>query len=115
MFGAIFALTVVGVSFSVYSRYALVMLVACTAAMSLLVGTGAGLWRRMALPLLSAVTALPLVFVSGAGASGGCSLGVTLAGGYIAYALLGCGLDVLLATPNKFTTGRLQFDREARI
>ena len=67
----------------------LVMLVAFTAAMSLLSGPGAGPWRRMALPLLSAATALPLAFVSGAGAAGGCSLGVTLAGGYIAYAALG--------------------------
>ena len=89
VFGAILALTLAGVSFSVYSRYALVMLVAYTAAMSLLVDPAAGLLRRMALPLLAAATALPLVFVTGAGAAGGCSLGVTLAGGYIAYALFG--------------------------
>jgi multidrug efflux pump subunit AcrB len=59
VFGAILALTLAGVSFSVYSRYALVMLVAYTAAMSLLVDPAAGLLRRMALPLLAAATALP--------------------------------------------------------
>ena len=90
MFGAIVALAVTGVPFSVYSRYALVMLVASTAAMSLVAGSGAGFLRRMALPLLAAASALPLVFASGAGSAGGCSLGVTLAGGYVAYAVLGC-------------------------
>ncbi len=87
VFGALLALTVAGVAFSVYSRYALVMLVASTAAMSLVAGPSATARQRALLPLMAALAALPLVFMSGAGAAGGCSWGVTLVGGYLAYAV----------------------------
>ena len=89
IFGALLALTVAGVAFSVYSRYALVMLVASTAAMSLVASSSSTTARQRALlPLLAALAAFPLVFMSGAGAAGGCSWGVTLVGGYLAYAVL---------------------------
>jgi multidrug efflux pump subunit AcrB len=97
VFGAIVALTVTGIPFSVYSSYALVMLVASTVAMSLVAGSDTGFLRRMALPLLAAAATLPLVFASGAGSAGGCSLGVAFAGGYVAYAVLGCGSHVRFA------------------
>ena len=89
VFGAILALWVSGVAFSVYSRHALAMLVASTAAMSLVAGRGAGFWARIPLPLLAALTSLPLVFAVGAGSAGSRSFGVTLFGGYLAYAFLG--------------------------
>ena len=93
-FGAVAALYVSGVAFSVYSRYALVMLVASTVAMSLLAGNDQSFRRRVALPLLAALTMLPLVFAFGAGSAGSRSLGVTLFGGYAAYALLSGFLSV---------------------
>ena len=88
-FGAVLALTVAGVAFSVYSRYALIMLVPTTAAMSLVAGRSAGFWKRALLPILAALTMLPLVFASGAGSAGSRSLGVTFFGGYVAYAMIG--------------------------
>lgn len=87
--GAFTALYVSGVAFSVYSRYAVVMLVASTAAMSILSGDSRSFKERAALPLLSALTMLPLVFAAGAGSVGGRSFGVAFLGGYAAYALLG--------------------------
>jgi multidrug efflux pump subunit AcrB len=87
VFGAMMALWIAGVSFSVFSRYALVMLVASTAAMSLVAGRSSNPVKHAFLPLLAALTALPLAFASGAGSSGSCSLGVTLFGGYLAYAI----------------------------
>lgn len=89
VFGAILALTVSGVAFSVYSRYAVGMLVAATTAMSLVADSSTGFWKRSLLPLMAALTMLPLVFASGAGAAGSRSLGITFFGGYVAYAFLG--------------------------
>ena len=97
VFGAVLALTVAGVAFSVYSRYALVMLVAATTAMSLVADSSAGFWKRSILPFLAALTMLPLVFASGAGAAGSRSLGITLFGGYVAYAIFGGMLSALLS------------------
>ena len=97
VFGAVLALTVSGVAFSVYSRYALVMLVATTTAMSLVADSSAGIWKRSLLPFLAALTMLPLVFASGAGAAGSRSLGITLFGGYVAYAIFGGVLTALLS------------------
>ena len=89
VFGAVFTLWAVGVAFSVYSLYVLVMLVALTAAMSL-VSEGAGSFRQRALlPVLAALSALPLVFAYGPGAAGSRSLGIALVGGYVAYAVVG--------------------------
>ena len=89
VFGAVAALSLANVPFSVYSRYALVMIVAWTAAFSVLAGPDAGFRRRLTWPLLAAFAALPLVFASGAGSAGTRSFGVVLFGGYLAYALLG--------------------------
>ena len=81
VFGAVLALVAADVSMSVYSRYALVMLVAMTTALRLLGSKGA-------LPLLAALAALPLVFASGPGSAGSRSFGLALSGGFAAYALL---------------------------
>ena len=88
--GALAALYATGAALSVYSRYAIVMLVAATAAMSLLAGRDAGFRAKALLPLLAALTALPLAFATGAGAAGSRSFGTALLGGHLAYALLGC-------------------------
>jgi HAE1 family hydrophobic/amphiphilic exporter-1 len=94
VFGAVAALWCFNVPFSVYSRYAVVMLVALTSAMSLLSDSASGFLRRAFLPLLAAVTALPLVLSSGAGAVGSQSFGATMLGGFLVYALAG-GLLVI--------------------
>ena len=88
VFGAMLALSVSGVSFAVYSRFALAQLVATTAAMSLFAESSASITWRAFMPLLAAMAALPLVFSSGAGSVGSRSLGVTLLGGYLAYAAI---------------------------
>ena len=89
VFGAILAMTVSGVAFSVYSRYALVMLVATMTATSLVADSSAGFWKMALSPLLAALTMLPLVFATGAGAAGSRSLGIAFFGGSVAYAFLG--------------------------
>ena len=89
VFGAVLLLYLMGVSLSLYSRFALVMLVAVNAAFGLL-APSASTWKRLVfLPFMAAVMALPLVFTSGAGLQGSRSLGVTLLGGYLVYALVG--------------------------
>ena len=83
--GALLALWATGVQFSVYSRYALAMLAPLTTAMSF---AADGSHRaRMLLPLLGALTMLPLAFVGGAGAVGARTFAVALAGGFSAYAI----------------------------
>lgn len=89
VFGAILVMTISGVAFSIYSRYALVMLVATMTATSLVVAPSAGFWKTALSPLLSALTMLPLVFATGAGAAGSRSLGLAFLGGSVAYAFLG--------------------------
>lgn len=86
VFGAILALSISGVSLSVYSRYVIVMLPAATVAMSIVSNSGARARTGALLPLLAALTALPLVFAFGPGSAGGRSLGVALFGGCAAYA-----------------------------
>ena len=96
VFGAVLTLYLTGVSLSLYSRFALVMLVVVNAAFSLLVPDGTPWRRRAALPLMAALMALPFVFTSGAGAMGSRSFGMTLLGGYLLYALLGRPLARML-------------------
>ena len=89
VFGAVLALWVTGVSLSLYSRFALVMLVVVNSAFSLF-GTPTSSWRRQAAwPLLAAVMAVPFVVTSGAGAQGSSSFGMTLLGGHLFFAFVG--------------------------
>ena len=95
-FGGVAALSLSGVSLSLYSRLALVMLVVVNASFSLF-GSSDDAWRRRALlPLLASAMALPLVFTSGAGAMGSRSFGMTLLGGYLGFALVGIPLRSVL-------------------
>ena len=96
VFGAVAALACTGNPFSVYSRYALVVLVAETAALSLLAPPTARFRARAFFPFLAALTFLPLMFVSGAGAAGSRSVGTTFFGGFFASALLGTFLTLLI-------------------
>jgi hypothetical protein len=63
------------------------MLVALTSAMSLVSDPAPGFLRRALVPLLASAAALPLVLSSGAGAAGSLSIGATLLGGFLSYAL----------------------------
>ena len=92
--GAALALMVSGVSLSVYSRYALVMMPATAVAMTLVSRPGRGARASALLPLLAALAVLPLVFAAGPGSAGSRSLGVTLFGGYAAYAALAAALPL---------------------
>ena len=89
--GALLALWATGVQFSVYSRYGLAMLAPLTTAMSF---AADGSHRaRMLLPLLGALTMLPLAFAVGAGAVGARTFAVAIAGGFSAYALAVFGMS----------------------
>ena len=94
VFGGALLLYLTGVSLSLDSRLALIMLVVLTTAFSLFEGGSDGWLARMRFPLLAALMALPLVFTSGVGAAGARSLGMTLVGGYLGYALLSGTLGV---------------------
>ena len=85
-------LFVTGVSLSLYSRFALLMLAVVTVSFSLFDDEGSSWWQRAFLPLLAAAMALPLLFTSGAGAAGSRSFGMTLLGGYLGYLLVGLPL-----------------------
>lgn len=67
-----------------------------TAALSLLAPPTARFRARAFFPFLAALTFLPLMFVSGAGAAGSRSLGTTFFGGFFASALLGTFLTLLI-------------------
>jgi len=97
VFGAVALLYAVGVPLSLYSRFALVMLVAVNAAFALLASPEASWRRRAFLPLLAAAMALPLVFTSGAGMAGSRSLGVALLGGFLGYAFAGLPITQVFA------------------
>jgi len=90
--GALLALTVAGVPLSAYSRYALALIAPAATAMSFAADGAANRRTRSLLPLLAALTMIPLSFAGGAGAVGARSFGVTLAGGFAAYALACLGV-----------------------
>ena len=89
VFGGVFLLSATGVSLSIYSRFALMSLVAVTASFTLFAAPGDSWRRRALLPLLGVVMMLPLLFTSGAGAAGSRSFGAALVGGYLLFALAG--------------------------
>ena len=96
VFGGIFALFVTGVPLSIYSRFALMALVAVTVSLSLFSSAGDS-WRKQAFPLLlGAVMMLPLLFTGGAGAAGSRSFGMALVGGYLGFAVLGLPIANML-------------------
>jgi len=94
--GAVVTLFVTGVSLSLYSRFALIMLVVVNTVFSLFMRSDEPWHRRIVLPLMAAAMALPLVFSSGAGAVGSRSFGMTFLGGYLFFALLGLPLASVL-------------------
>ena len=89
VFGGVVLLAATGVSLSIYSRFALMSLVAVTASFALFAAPGDSWKSRAMLPLLGAVMTLPLLFTTGAGAAGSRSFGAALVGGYLLFALAG--------------------------
>ena len=89
VFGGVLALYLTGVPLSLYSRFALLMLVVLTLSFAQFSAPDSPWRQRAFLPLLAAVLALPLVFTTGAGAAGSRSFGMTLVGGFLLFALAG--------------------------
>ena len=89
VFGGVLALYVTGVPLSLYSRFALLALVAVNVSFTLFASERDAWPKRAFLPLLAAAMMAPLVFTSGAGAAGSRSFGMTLVGGFLFFALVG--------------------------
>ena len=85
VFGGIGMLFVTGVPFSLYSIFSILIAVVLTTSFSLFDMEGASWRHRVAVPLLGAIMALPLVITSGAGTIGSQSFGMPLVGGYLAF------------------------------
>lgn len=88
VFAGILAHCLTGVPLSLYSRFALLMLVVFSVVFRLFDRENATVGQRLCLPVLALIMVSPLVCVTGAGAAGACSFGVTLIGG-----LLGMGAE----------------------
>ncbi len=93
--GAVCAHMLSGVTMSLYSWFAILLMAVLAAAMSF-VGEGGRTWLERAFgPFAMALSSLPLVFSKGAVAAGSCSLGVALIGGFCAYAVAMCASGAL--------------------
>jgi len=89
VFGGVLAVFVAGTSLSIYSRFALVMLVVQISAFTLFASPDETWLQRTWLLFLAAAMSIPLLFVGGASANGSMSFGMTLFGGYLTFALIG--------------------------
>ena len=86
--GAVLLHAATGVPMSLYSLFAVLLLVVICAAFSLLAAEGDGFLRGAFPAFALAVAALPLAFATGAGSAGSRSLGITLLGGFALYAVV---------------------------
>lgn len=94
--GAVALHLATGVPMSLYSQFSVLLLVVVCSALSTLADPRDGAAGRAFLPLLIAVSFLPLALSSGAGGAGSRSMGVAMLGGFAFFALvrmLGGGLD----------------------
>ena len=94
--GAVALHLVTGVPMSLYSQFSVLLLVVVCSALAVLADPRDGMAGRAFLPLLIAVSFLPLALSSGAGGAGSRSMGVALLGGFAFFALLrmlGAGRD----------------------
>ena len=89
--GAVALHMATGVPMSLYSQFSVLLLVVTCSALAVLSDPRDGLAARVSLPLVLAVSFLPLALSSGAGGAGSRSMGVALLGGFAFYALV-CGL-----------------------
>ena len=94
--GAVALHLATGVPMSLYSQFSVLLLVVVCSALAVLADPRDGMAGRAFLPLLIAVSFLPLALSSGAGGAGSRSMGVALLGGFAFFALLrmlGAGRD----------------------
>ena len=103
--GAVALHLATGVPMSLYSQFSVLLLVVVCSSLAVLADPRDGMAGRAFLPLLIAVSFLPLALSSGAGGAGSRSMGVALLGGFAFFALirmLGGGIDFY----RKRATGR---------
>ena len=86
--GAVALHLVTGVPMSLYSQFSVLLLVVVCSSLAVLADPRDGMAGRAFLPLLIAVSFLPLALSSGAGGAGSRSMGVALLGGFAFFALL---------------------------
>ena len=94
--GAVALHLATGVPMSLYSQFSVLLLVVVCSSLAVLADPRDGMAGRAFLPLLIAVSFLPLALSSGAGGAGSRSMGVALLGGFAFFALLrmlGAGRD----------------------
>ena len=94
--GAVALHLATGVPMSLYSQFSVLLLVVVCSSLAVLADPRDGMAGRSFLPLLIAVSFLPLALSSGAGGAGSRSMGVALLGGFAFFALLrmlGAGRD----------------------
>ena len=94
--GAVALHLVTGVPMSLYSQFSVLLLVVVCSSLAVLADPRDGMAGRAFLPLLIAVSFLPLALSSGAGGAGSRSMGVAMLGGFAFFALLrmlGAGRD----------------------
>ena len=88
--GAVLLHTVTGLPMSLYSQFAILLLIVIGAAISLLMTKRDGFVRSAFPALVLVAVVVPLVFAFGAGSAGSRSLGITLAGGFGFLAIVWC-------------------------
>ena len=81
-FGAVLLHLLTGVPMSLYSQFAILLLVVVGVALSLLTSGRDGFLARAFPAIVLAAASAPLAFATGAGSAGSRSLGITLAGGF---------------------------------
>ena len=86
--GAVLAHALSGIHMSLYSWFAILLAVVSENAIRLLSSGEGGVTDRLFAPMTLAMSALPLLFSTGAVASGGRSFGVALVGGFAACAVV---------------------------
>lgn len=94
--GAVALHLVTGVPMSLYSQFSVLLLVVVCSSLAVLADPRDGMAGRAFLPLIIAVSFLPLALSSGAGGAGSRSMGVAMLGGFAFFALLrmlGAGRD----------------------
>ena len=86
--GAVVLHLMTGISISLYSQFSILLLVVTCSAFAMLADSRDGITGRVFLPLLIAISFLPLALSSGAGGAGSRSMGITLLGGFAFFALV---------------------------
>jgi len=86
--GAVALHLATGVHMSLYSQFSILLLVVVCSALAVLADPRDGVASRVFLPLLIAISFIPLALSSGAGGAGSRSMGIALLGGFAFFALV---------------------------